>query len=75
MHAELVSRAGTESARYVHWGVVQISVTNIAIIAAMLVVFALALVLPFPGNSRAGQVDPPVDPAVGPALDTTGTRA
>jgi large-conductance mechanosensitive channel len=38
----------TESAgRYVHWGVVLISVTNLLIIAAMVVVFVLALVVPF----------------------------
>jgi hypothetical protein len=37
---------------YVHWGVVQISVTNLIIIGVMLVVFVLAIVLPFPGNRR-----------------------
>ncbi len=36
--------------QYVDWGVVHISVTNLAIIAAMVVVFALALLLPFPGH-------------------------
>jgi hypothetical protein len=35
--------------RYVHWGVIQISVTNLVIIGVMLVLFVLALVLPFPG--------------------------
>lgn len=35
--------------RYVHWGVVQISVTNLVIIAGMILLFVLALVLPFPG--------------------------
>ncbi len=35
--------------RYVHWGVIQISVTNLVIIAGMIVLFVLALVLPFPG--------------------------
>lgn len=34
--------------RYVHWGVVQISVTNLIIIAVMILLFALALFLPFP---------------------------
>ncbi|MGN6131898.1 MAG: hypothetical protein ACTHOK_16270 [Nocardioidaceae bacterium] len=33
---------------YVHWGVISISVTNLAIIGAMVVVFVLALVVPFP---------------------------
>ena len=43
----LVSIA-TESGRYLHWGAIQISVTNLAIILLMLVVFVLALLLPFP---------------------------
>ena len=34
--------------RYLDWGVISISVTNAAIIAVMVVVFVLALVLPFP---------------------------
>lgn len=38
----------TESAgRYVHWGVVLISVTNLLVIAAMVLLFVLALVVPF----------------------------
>ncbi|MEO6144817.1 MAG: hypothetical protein ABIP19_12630 [Dermatophilaceae bacterium] len=42
--------------RYVHWGVVQISVTNLAIIASMIVVFVLALLVPFP-HGRDSQAD------------------
>ena len=34
--------------RYVHWGVIQISVTNLVIVVGMIVLFALALLLPFP---------------------------
>jgi hypothetical protein len=33
---------------FVHVGVVQISVANLIVIGAMIVVFVLALVLPFP---------------------------
>lgn len=33
---------------YVHWGVIQISVANLVVIAVMLVLFAAALVVPFP---------------------------
>jgi hypothetical protein len=33
---------------YVHWGVVSISVTNLLVIVGMVVVFVLALVIPFP---------------------------
>lgn len=40
------------SGAYVHWGVIQISVTNLAIIAAMVAVFVLAVVVPFPGSGR-----------------------
>ncbi len=44
----LASGAGS----YVHWGVIQISVTNLVIIGVMLLVFVLAILLPFPGNRR-----------------------
>lgn len=38
---------------YVHWGVIQISVANLVVIGIMIVLFALALVLPFPkGRGR-----------------------
>jgi hypothetical protein len=35
---------------YLHWGVIQISLTNLIIILAMIAVFVLALLLPFPGG-------------------------
>ncbi len=44
--------------RYVHWGVFQVSVTNVAIIGLMLVVFVLALVLPFPGGRDSAEREP-----------------
>jgi hypothetical protein len=37
---------------YVHWGVVQISVANLVVIVLMVVVFAAALLLPFPKGRR-----------------------
>ncbi len=37
---------------YVTWGVVQISVANLVVIAVMVVVFVLALLLPFPKGRR-----------------------
>ncbi len=43
--------------RYVHWGVIQISVTNLVIIAVMIVLFVLALVLPFPGAHDDGTTE------------------
>jgi hypothetical protein len=44
--------AGT--AHYLHWGPIQISLTNFVIIVAMVALFALALVVPFP-HTRAEQ--------------------
>jgi hypothetical protein len=37
---------------YVNWGVIHISVANLVVIVAMLLVFALALFLPFPGRKK-----------------------
>lgn len=39
-------------AHVVHWHFVQLSVSNLIVIALMLVVFALAILLPFPGAAR-----------------------
>jgi hypothetical protein len=36
------------SGHYVHWGFIQISVANLVVIALMIVVFVLAVLLPFP---------------------------
>lgn len=35
---------------YVHWGVIQLSVANLIVIVLMIVVFVLALLLPFPNG-------------------------
>jgi len=37
-------------AHYIHWGWFQISVANLLVIVLMLVVFVLALFVPFPGR-------------------------
>jgi hypothetical protein len=44
-------------AHVVHWHFIQLSVANIAVIVVMLVVFAAAIVLPFPGaaHRRGGE--------------------
>ena len=47
------------SGTYLHWGVINLSVTNLAIIGAMLLIFVLALVLPFP--HRAPERSPEED--------------
>ncbi|MDH6144293.1 MULTISPECIES: hypothetical protein [Kitasatospora] len=37
---------------YVHWGVVQISVANLVVIAVMVLLFLAALLVPFPKGQR-----------------------
>jgi hypothetical protein len=50
---ELYPSQLTGPGHYVHWGVVQISVANLTVVVLMVVVFVLALVLPFPkGRSK-----------------------
>jgi len=43
-----LSIVAQEPGKYIHWGVIQISVANAAIIGVMVLVFILALVIPFP---------------------------
>jgi hypothetical protein len=37
---------------YLHWGVIQISLANLVVIGLMIVVFVIALFLPFPGRRK-----------------------
>jgi hypothetical protein len=37
---------------YLHWGVIQISAANLAVVGIMVVVFLLALLLPFPRGRK-----------------------
>jgi len=37
---------------YLHWGVIHVSYTNAVIVAIMLVVFVLALIVPFGRSKR-----------------------
>ena len=48
--AALINLGGTGN--YVHWGFIQISVANLVVIALMIVVFVLAILLPFPRHGR-----------------------
>ena len=41
-------------AHYVHWHFIQISVSNVIVIVLMLIVFAAAILLPFPGHRAKG---------------------
>ncbi len=38
--------------RYVHWGFIQISVANLVVIGLMLLVFILAIAIPFPHGGK-----------------------
>ena len=38
------------AASYLTWGIFQISVPNLVVVSLLVLVFALALVLPFPGG-------------------------
>ena len=42
----------SQPAEYVHWHFFQISVANLVVIALMIVVFVLAVVVPFPKRER-----------------------
>lgn len=39
-------------AHYVHWHFIDLSLSNVIVIAVMFVVFALAIALPFPHHKR-----------------------
>ena len=54
--------AASGAGAYLDWGVVHVSVANALIILVMLVVFAAALLLPFPG-AAVGSGDPGADRA------------
>ncbi len=41
-----------QPAPYLHWGFILISLPNLGLIAFMVLLFALALFLPFPGRAR-----------------------
>ena len=41
-------------ATYVHWHFFQMSVSNILVIVAMIILFVLAIALPFPHHEGAG---------------------
>jgi len=47
-----LSIAAETPGKYIHWGVIQISVANLTIILVMIVLFILALVVPFPTHDE-----------------------
>ncbi|MBF4762169.1 hypothetical protein ISU07_03450 [Nocardioides islandensis] len=50
--AAFPTSAMAAAGHYLHWGVLSVSTTNLLIVIAMLVLFGLALVVPFPGHRR-----------------------
>ena len=52
--SQFVGLAANPSGNYISWGVISISVTNLMIILAMILLFILALFLPFPGGHDGG---------------------
>ena len=44
-------------APYIHWGFILISLPNFLVIVVMLLLFVLALVLPFPSHGTRGHRD------------------
>jgi hypothetical protein len=44
-------------ATYLHWGFILISVPNLLVIVAMIVLFAIALVAPFPHDDQVDDVN------------------
>ncbi|HEX2904824.1 MAG TPA: hypothetical protein VHO01_15335 [Jatrophihabitans sp.] len=50
-------------AHFLHWGVVQISLANLVVILLMLLVFALAVLVPFPHTPPARRTSAPPAPA------------
>ncbi|HZY01182.1 MAG TPA: hypothetical protein VFE92_17095 [Dermatophilaceae bacterium] len=47
-----LSIAAEGPGKYVNWGVIQISVANLTIISVMILLFILALVVPFPTHDE-----------------------
>ena len=54
--------------RYLHWSIFLVSEANLVLILAMVVIFAGALVIPFPGHRRKGLGDGEASPR--PAIDS-----
>ncbi|HTT54558.1 MAG TPA: cytochrome b N-terminal domain-containing protein [Streptosporangiaceae bacterium] len=48
---------------YLHWSIITVSLANLVLVAVMVVIFGLALILPFP----KGRTYPPVPEPAGPA--------
>jgi len=52
-HAGLLAVGLDGTGKYIHWGVIQLSVANLVVIAIIVALFVAAVLLPFPGNASA----------------------
>lgn len=51
-HSPILAVGLNGSGYYIHWGFVQLSLANLVVIGLMVLVFILALILPFPGRKE-----------------------
>jgi hypothetical protein len=64
VHALALSGSGIDlnsPGKYLHWNIFYVSLANLVLIAVMVVIFAAALLLPFPGRRRFASADSPSD--------------
>jgi hypothetical protein len=61
--------------KYLHWSIFNVSVANLALIAVMVVIFGLALIVPFPGHRKAAEGDPVSGSPPSTRLEDTGDPA
>lgn len=71
-HLAVVDLSG--HGHYLQWGILQISYANTIVILSMILVFALALVLPFPGHSGTAPTHTPRRPADDATPEEGGPR-
>ena len=67
---------------YVHWGIFQVSISNLVLVAVMVVIFGAALLLPFPSShsarhapGAAGEGDPGATTSDASAQDTAHAQS
>lgn len=64
----------TQPAHYLHWSIFTVSVSNLTLIAVMVVIFGAALFLPFPGHPDAAPQASPAPAAPVPGSEDSGDR-
>ncbi|MBO0893184.1 MAG: hypothetical protein J2O39_02310, partial [Acidimicrobiales bacterium] len=55
--------------RYVHWSIFTVSVANLIVIGVMVVIFGLALLVPFPSRREAEERPPEGAPTAATAVE------